>query len=87
MLVVLCKKEERKDIGLKDLDYKLTEIQPTRSKERKIDARLEDSDDTFEQLKNFNVDDVQRIVESEGLPFAYVENMIKEVTGNVMIYC
>lgn len=39
MLVVLCKKEERKDIGLKDLDYKLTEIQPARSK-RKIDVRL-----------------------------------------------
>lgn len=47
MLVVLCKKEERKDIGLKDLDYKLTEIQLTRSKDRKIDVRLEHSDDTF----------------------------------------
>ena len=70
---------------MQNLDYELTDMKVKKEPKKKIDVRFE-SDDTFEQMKNLNVEDVEKIVESEGLPFSYILNLIKELADNVKVY-
>jgi hypothetical protein len=45
-----------------------------------MDFRFDESDnETFEKLKNLAAIEADKIVESEGLPFSYVINLMKEI--------
>lgn len=80
MLVVLSKQEERRDIGLRELPYSLSDIQTFRKKPKKEDFILDDEDkETFEKLKNLSAMEHEKIIETEGLPFSYILNMMKQI--------
>lgn len=78
MLVILSKEEERADEDR--LDYELTEIIAEKDQKKDVDFKFDESEkETFEKLKNLAVLDHERIIESEGLPYAYVINLMSEV--------
>ncbi len=75
MLVILSKEEERADEDR--LDYELTEIIAEKDQKKDVDFKFDESEkETFEKLKNLAVLDQERIIESEGLPYAYVINLM-----------
>jgi hypothetical protein len=58
----------------------MTEIIAEKDQKKDVDFKFDDSEkQTFEKLKNLAVLDQERIIESEGLPFAYVINLMSEV--------
>lgn len=82
MLVVLSKESERpKD---KKLPYKLTNftsiLDQTRKKKVTDDFRFDDDEnETYEKLKNLAAEDHEKIAESEGLPYAFIIDMMLSV--------
>lgn len=52
-----------------------------------MDFKFDESEkETFEKLKNLAVLDQERIIESEGLPFAYVINLMTEMKDVMQLY-
>lgn len=60
----------------------------TEKEEKKdVDFKFDESEkETFEKLKNFSAMDHEKIIESEGLPFAYVVNLMSEVRDIMTLY-
>lgn len=58
----------------------MTEIIAEKDQKKDVDFKFDESEkETFEKLKNLAVLDQERIIESEGLPYAYVINLMSEV--------
>lgn len=66
MVVVLSKEEERTDIGLRTLNYSLSEIKRNKLKTKnKLDFKFDEQDnETFEKLRNLAAKQVEKIVDS-----------------------
>lgn len=66
-------------MGLQRLSYSVTDIISTKHSHKKsIDFKFDESEqETFEKLKNIAAMETEKIVESEGLPFAYIVNLMK----------
>lgn len=82
MLVVLSKENERpKD---RRLPYRLTNLtsilDQTRKKKVSADFRFDDDEnETYEKLKNLAAEDYEKIADSEGLPYAFIVDMMLSV--------
>jgi len=77
MLVILSKEDEREE----PLEYDLTDIKIDEEEEgrsrKAIKFRFDESEhETFQKLKRMELMDYERIVESEGIPFAFIINLI-----------
>jgi hypothetical protein len=88
MVVVLSKEEERADVGASELVYPISDIVGgLPSPKKRTDFSFDESDnEAYEKLKNIAAMDVERIVESEGLPFSYVVNLLREISEIVSLY-
>jgi hypothetical protein len=64
MMVVLCKEEERVDVGLDNLGYQLSDIQTAPRKRKEEDFILDDDKETYEKLTNLGASDDEKILES-----------------------
>lgn len=87
MAVVLSKEEERADVGASELAYPISDIVGGLPPPKKrTDFSFDESDnETYEKLKNIAAMDVERIVESEGLPFSYIVNLLHEISDIVAL--
>lgn len=48
---------------------------------KNVDFKFDESDkETFDKLKNLSAIEVDKIVDSEGLPFSYIINLMKEIS-------
>ena len=88
MIVILSKQEERADIGEPVLPYKVSDIKTENKKKIKQDFFLLDDDEkeTFEKLKDLSAVDNQKIIESEGLPFSYIINLMKQISDLLRLH-
>ena len=64
MMVVLCKEEERVDVGMDNLRYQLSDIQTAPRKRKEEDFILDDDKETYEKLTNLGASDDEKILES-----------------------
>ena len=64
------------------MSYPLTDLIIDRHNEgKKLEFTFEDTeDDTYDKLKNLTALDHEKIVESEGLPFSYIINLMEELS-------
>ena len=80
MLVILSREEEREDHVF---DYELSDIKIEKGEEndqRDLYFRFDESEnETFKKLKKIELMDYEKIVESEGIPFAFIINLMKEI--------
>ena len=88
MITILSKQEERVDVGQTVLPYKLSDIKYQSKKKIKEDFFLleDDEKDTFQKLKNLAAVDHEKIIESEGLPFSYVVNLMKHISDILRLH-
>lgn len=87
MLVILSKEEERSDVGEQVLPYQVSDIRSQRRRRKKEDFILDEEDkETFEKLKNLAAMDHEKIIESEGLPFSYVINLMRHIADLLHLY-
>ena len=87
MMVILSKQEERIDFGERKLPYRLSEILTQRRRVKKEDFILDEEDkETFDKLKNIAALDQEKIIESEGLPFAYILNLMRQIEDMMSLH-
>lgn len=87
MLVILSKQEERRDIGENNLPYNVSDIITRRKRVKREDFILDEADkETFEKLKNLSAMAHEKIIESEGLPFSYILNLMKHIEDTLKLY-
>lgn len=86
MLVVLCKEDERIDVGLNNLPYPVSDIKSEPRKRKTEDFILDDEHETYEKLQNLGASDHELIVESEGLPFAYILNLMRQISDMLKLH-
>ena len=80
MLVLLSKENERTN----KLDYKLSNLDDVieQNRKQKVDLNFtfnETEASTFAKLENMAAEDHEKILESEGLPYAFIVDMMKSV--------
>lgn len=82
MVVILSKEELRSDVGMERINYSLTDILDKKPVVKKnVDFKFDETDkETYDKLKNLSAIEVDKIVDSEGLPFSYVINLMKELS-------
>jgi hypothetical protein len=85
MLIVLAKEDERLDVGAELLSYQLSDLKSPAREKRDEDFILKEGD-TYEKLKNLEAEEEEKIIENEGLPFAYILNMMKQISDVMKIY-
>lgn len=77
-------------MGLEKLEYELSDIKNHEgSKKKKYGFKFdfgETSEETFENLKNVGAVDDEKIVESEGLPFSFMVDLMREISDVISIY-
>ena len=81
MLVILSREEEREN---QVFDYELSDIKIEKEEEdvhqRDLYFRFDESEnETFKKLKKIELMDYEKIVESEGIPFTFIVNLMKEI--------
>lgn len=69
------------------INYSLTDILIKKQVVKKnVDFKFDESDkETFDKLKNLSAIEVDKIVDSEGLPFSYIINLMKELSEIITI--
>lgn len=83
MLVVLSKQDER----LSRLEYELSDLVHENDMKKQFTFDFDESEnETFLKLKKMELLDYQKIVESEGLPFSFVMNMMNELQDTMNLY-
>jgi hypothetical protein len=86
MLVILSKEEKRKELGEPDLPYELTDLRVKEEEDLTFEFNFDEEKDIYEKLKNLTATDTDKIVSSEGLPFSYIVNLMKEVSDTFRSY-
>lgn len=69
------------------LPYRVSDIKSHKRKRIKEDFLLDDEEkETFEKLKNLSAMDNEKIIETEGLPFSYIINLMKQMEDYLKLY-
>jgi hypothetical protein len=81
MLVILSKEEEREEpLAYTLTDIKIDDDEMDNTTRKAFEFRFDDSEhQTFQKLKKIELMDYERIVETEGIPFSFIINLMTEI--------